>query len=70
MFGLLTFHPTARMLFLLLTIVTVGLSIFRGFSVVAPLEAPFVLLVTIIDGVILALAYYSPASNKFRKQET
>ena len=67
MFGLLTFHPVARTLFLFLAIVTVGLSVFRGFSVVAPIEAPFLLLVTMVDGVILALAYYSPASQAFRR---
>ena len=67
MFGLLTFHPTARTLFLLLTVVNVGMSVFQGFSVVAPLEAPFILLRLIVDGIILALAYYSPASQAFRR---
>ena len=67
MFGLLTFHPTARSLFLLLVLVTIGLSIFEGFSVVAPLEAPFLLIATIVDGIILALAYYSPAAESFRR---
>ena len=70
MFGLLTFHPAARTLFLLFAIVSVGMSIFLGYRVFAPIEAPFVMLVTMIDGVILALAYYSPASNEFRNQET
>ena len=67
MFGLLTFHPVARTLFLFFVVVTVGLSIFRGFSVAAPSEAPFLLLMTLIDGIILALAYYSPASEAFRQ---
>lgn len=70
MFGLLTFHPTARTLFLFLAVVTVGMSMFWGFRVIAPIEAPFLILVTLVDGIILALAYYSPASNRFRKQET
>lgn len=68
MFGLLTFHPAARTLFLFLAIVTVGLSVFSGFRVSAPIEAPFLLLTNIIDGVILALAYYSPASQEFRNE--
>jgi len=66
MFGLLTFHPAARTLFLFLAIVTVSMSVFWGFHVIAPIEAPFLLLANIIDGVILALAYYSPASQAFR----
>lgn len=70
MFGLLTFHPAARTLFLFLAIATVGLSIFSGFHVIAPIEAPFLLLASIIDGVILALAYYSPASREFRMKST
>ena len=67
MFGLLTFHPAARTLFLFLAVVTVGFSLFWGFRVTAPIEAPFLLLANIIDGVILALAYYSPASREFRR---
>ena len=67
LFGLLTFHPAARTLFLFLAIVSVGMSVFWGFRVTAPIEAPFLLLTNIIDGVILALAYYSPASRAFRK---
>jgi len=67
MFGLLTFHPAARTLFLFLAIVTVGMSVFSGYSVVAPIEAPFLLLATMVDGIILALAYYSPASQEFRR---
>ena len=70
MFGLLTFHPTARSLFLLLAIVNVGLSMFRGYSVAAPIEAPFLLLATMVDGIILALAYYSPAAQAFRRTDT
>lgn len=70
MFGLLTFHPTARSLFLLLAIVNVGMSVFRGFSVVAPIEAPFLLLATMLDGIILALAYYSSVAQAFRRAET
>ena len=70
MFGLLTFHPTARSLFLLLAIINVGMSMFRGFSVAAPIEAPFLLLATMVDGIILALAYYSPAAQAFRRTDT
>jgi len=66
LFGLLTLHPTARMLFLLFTIVSVGLAIFGGYRVIAPIEAPFVYLSILVDGAILALAYYSPASAAFR----
>ena len=70
MFGLLTFHPTARFLFLLLAVVNVGMSVFRGFSVAAPIEAPFLVLITMVDGIILALAYYSPAADAFRRTDT
>ena len=70
MFGLLTFHPAARTLFLLFTVVSVGLSLFWGFRVIAPLEAPFLFLVILVDGIILALAYYSPASEAFRQTQS
>lgn len=66
LFGLLTFHPAARTLFLLFVIVSVGTSMFWGYRVVAPIQAPFVYLAIMIDGIILALAYYSPASEAFR----
>ena len=66
MFGLLTFHPAARTLFLLFVIVSVGMSVFWGYRVTAPIEAPFIYLEALIDGIILALAYYSPASQAFR----
>ena len=66
MFGLLTFHPTARTLFLLLAVITVSMSVFGGFRVIAPLEAPFVLVTVMVDGIILAMAYYSSASRAFR----
>ena len=69
MFGLLTFHPTARSLFLLLAIINVGMSVFRGFSVAAPIEAPFLILITMVDGIILALAYYSSAADPFRREQ-
>ena len=66
MFGLLTFHPAARTLFLLFVIVSVGMTVFWGYRVIAPIEAPFFYLESLIDGIILALAYYSPASQGFR----
>ncbi len=66
--GLLSFHPTARLLFLAYIVVTVPMSILWGFRVSAPLESPFLYLDTLLDGVVLALAYYSPASEQFRKK--
>jgi hypothetical protein len=66
--GLLSFHPTARLLFLAYVVVTVPLSVLWGFRVSAPLESPFLYLETFLDGVVLALAYYSSVSDRFRKQ--
>lgn len=69
LFGLLSFHPMARFLFLAYVAVTVPLSVLWGFRVGAPLEQPFLYAEIFLDGVVLALAYYSPASSRFRKGE-
>jgi len=65
MIGLLSFHPMARLLFLSYMLILIGLSMFWGYRVTAPIQAPFLLLESIVDGVILALAYYSSVSREF-----
>ena len=65
--GLLSLHPTARILFLVLTVVSIALSLFWGYRVTAPIEGPFLFLATIVDGIIIGLAYYSPVSREFSK---
>lgn len=70
LFGLLSFNPTARFLYLAYVVIVVMLSVLWGFRISAPLEQPFLYLETFLDGVVLALAYYSPASNQFRRQAT
>lgn len=69
LFGLLWFHPLARFLFLAYVAVTVPLSVLWGFRIGAPLEQPFFYSEVFLDGVVLALAYYSPASGRFRKEK-
>ena len=69
LFGLLSFHRIARLLFLLLTIGSVLMTLFWGYRVTSPLEAPFYYLETLVDGVILALAYYSPVSRRFSAKQ-
>lgn len=64
--GLLSFHPTARLLFLAYVVVTVPMSVLWGFRVSAPIENPFNYLEVLLDGVVIALAYCSPASARFR----
>ena len=68
--GLIAFHPTARFLFLAFVCVSVLLTIFFGYRITTPVESPFLVLETLIDGVILALAYYSPVSRAFSTQAT
>ena len=64
--GLLSFHPTARTLFLLLTIAIFGFGFVSGYNVSSPLIAPFDFLATLIDGIIIAFAYYTPVSERFK----
>ncbi len=68
--GLLSLHPTARTLFLVLTAISVSLSLFWGYRVTSPIEGPFLFLATIVDGIIIGLAYYSPVSQEFGKSAT
>ena len=70
LFGLIAFHPTARVLFLAFVAVSVLLTIFFGYRISTPVEGPFLVLEQIMDGVILALPYYSPVSRSFTTQAT
>jgi hypothetical protein len=68
--GLLSFHPTARLMFLAYVVATMPASILLGFRVIPPIEQPFLYLESVLDGVILALAYYSSVSERFREAKS
>jgi len=68
--GLLTFQKGSRFAFLIFSIVVALTSVLWGYRVMAPIESPFNYLEQLMDGVVLALAYYSSASSRFRKTVT
>ena len=65
--GLLSFHPVARTLFLLLTVATFVQIFFWGYQVLSPVIAPFDFLATLVDGAIIVFAYYTSVGHRFRK---
>ena len=65
--GLLQFHATARLLFLVLTVATIVLQFLWGYRVTPPLIAALSYVAILIDGAIIALAYHSPVSLQFTK---
>ena len=68
--GLLSFHPIARTLFLLLTVATFIQIFFWGYQVQSPMIAPFDFLSTLIDGAIVVFAYYTSVGQRFRVATT
>ena len=67
--GLLTFQKGSRFAFLIFSVVVALTSVLWGYRVTAPIEGPFNYLERLMDGVVLALAYYSSASSRFRNRE-
>lgn len=70
MTGLLTFDARARTLFLAFTAISASMTLFWGFRVTAPIQGPFLFMETLVDGVILALAYFSSVKTEFHKDAT
>ena len=70
MIGLLSFHRTARTLFLIFVPLTALSAVLWGFRVSAPIVGPFYYLESVIDGIIFALAFYSSVSVKFSEGAT
>jgi hypothetical protein len=67
--GLYRFSPSARRLFVALTIVVQVWSLLGGLHVETPLGATLGSLVTLGDGAIIALAFASPLRERFRISE-
>lgn len=64
----LFFHvPTARPGFVILTVISVGLGFVWGVRVLTPYEAALGSLLAIIDGALIAMAYWSPVQAKFER---
>jgi len=64
--GMLFFKRECRDLFLILMIGSFILTPLRGVSVMTAIDASIGYYITIIDGFILALAYYSELSDNFK----
>jgi hypothetical protein len=62
--GLMLFKKWARVLFLCLTIGTIVLTPFLGFTVTPALDASIGYIVSLADGAILALAYFTSVANE------
>ena len=63
--GMLFFWRFARPGFLVVTVVWIALTPFFGLSVTLPLEGMLYYLATLCDGAALAMAYFSPLSERF-----
>ncbi len=70
MAGLLAFDTLARTAFLVFTVISAFSTLLWGFRVTAPIQGPFLVIESMIDGVILAVAYFSSVSTEFRKNAT
>ena len=66
--ALLSFHPLSRTLFLIWIIVSLLLSFVWGYRVIVPAQAFFGYLRSLIDGGILAIAYFTSVSAEFSEQ--
>lgn len=63
--GLWQFNRHARLSFLLLTAMSVVLTALGGISVQLPFEVVLEYAVALMDGAIVAMAYFSPVAEKF-----
>lgn len=63
--GMMLFWRFARPGFLITTALSLVLSPFLGLSVTLPLEGAMYYLATLCDGAVLAMAYFSPLSERF-----
>lgn len=67
--GLWQFNRHARLGFLLLTVTSVALTALGGVAVQLPFEEVLEYAVALMDGAILAMAYFSPLKGKFAVKE-
>ena len=65
--GLLLFKNWGRVLFLMLTVVNAASMPLYGIGIQGPYESVIGNIVTVCDGVILAMCYLSSVSNEFQK---
>jgi hypothetical protein len=68
--GLFLFRRWARTAYLVCTAVIIVMIPFGGLGIHLPVEAAIYEVVSIADGVILALAYFSPLRREFAKSRT
>lgn len=64
--GLLVFNKSARLLFVFLDAWSVLYQYFAGVRVLVAYDAMLYGVISILDGVILAMAYFSPVNRRFR----
>lgn len=65
--ALIFFQNWARYLLLLLYVLDIVLLPFSGFTVQGPVENSLVQLTAVLDGAILAMAYFSPLAERFKR---
>lgn len=65
--GLFFYVAAARSGFLVLTGISIGLSFYWGVRVLAPREAALDSLLAVIDGALIAMAYFSPLRMEFHR---
>ena len=63
--ALLSFHPLSRTLFFVWIVANLLLSFVWGYRVIVPAQAFFDYLQSLVDGGILAVAYFTSVSNEF-----
>lgn len=66
--GLFFYVAAARSGFLALTGISIVLSSYWGVRVFAPREAALDTLLAVIDGALIAMAYFSPVRTEFQRQ--
>jgi hypothetical protein len=66
--ALLSFHPLSRTLFLLWIVATLLLSFVWGYRVLVPVQAFFGYLQALVDGGILAIAYFTSVAGEFQNR--
>jgi len=65
--GLIFFQPWSKQLFLGLTLLSIAITLFSGISVYEPINGLLGYIMTLIDGSILTMIYFTSVSKEFVK---
>lgn len=64
--GLLTFNSSARLQFIVLSIISLVIVPFSGLMVLHPLDALLFSIIGMLDGAIIVMFYLTPIANEFK----